>query len=232
MTRPLFSVKTVATEALLPAHLTVGRAYFVQDEQIIIIDHGDGRGPVRYGDKPGPQGIAGEPIPSLQGQIDELAFASLRTSINIHNINKKNKADIAHLQTLITDNLEMLKSQNVDNANAIMTLLVTVRDKFLEYDSALNILAHTLSNLYPSSHGGTSGDGSNNTPSGIITADDGTQYSIENAYVDGDTGVVVVKLYNSEPLKEGDTVQLDNGYFVINTLDADNGIVSITLYES
>ena len=237
MTQPLFSIKHVATEALLPKKLTVGRAYFVADEKEIIIDHGDGRGPVRYGSKPGPQGIPGEPIPSLQGQIDELAEASLATTLNIHQMNERNRADFAHLQKIILDNIEMVKSQNEENASAILSVLFTVNKKFSDYDSAINILANTLANFYPDSHGGSSGDGTNNTSKGIITADDGTSYKIEQAYTQGDTGVVVLTLYDTSKvstLKEGDTVNFDSGYFVVNDLTTSNegGIIALTLYNN
>lgn len=233
MPRPLFSVKHVATEALLPQKLTIGRAYFVADEQIIIIDHGDGRGPVRYGGRPGPQGEPGEPIPSLQGQIDELAAASMQTTINLHQLNTRNKADLTHLQNLIEDNLEIIKSASADNANALMNLLVVVNKKFTDYDNAINILVHTLSNLYPYSHTGTSGDGSNATPTGIMTTEDGLNYKIEESYIDGDTGVVVVTLYNRiDTLKEGDIVNIDSGYFTVNNIDTGQGVITVTLYEA
>lgn len=75
-TQPYWSAKHVRTLAELPAKLTLGRAYFVDDEQIIIIDHGSG--PVYYGAKPGPQGQPGEPIPILQNQIDSLTDASFK----------------------------------------------------------------------------------------------------------------------------------------------------------
>ena len=236
MSRPLFSVKSVATEALLPNKLTIGRAYFVADEQIIIIDHGDGRGPVRYGDKPGPQGVAGEPIPSLQGQIDELAAASLQTTLNIHALNIQQKSGYEHLQKLIEDNIDMIKSQSEENAHALMNLLIIVNNKFSDYDTAINTLASTLSNFYPSYWGGSSGDGTNSTPKGVITTEDGTSYAIEQAYTNGDTGVVVLTLYDEakiSQLKAGDSVNMDSGYFVVNdiTSNEDSGVISVTLYE-
>lgn len=77
MSRPYWRVKHVGTLSQLPDKLTRGRAYFVDDEQVIIIDHG--RGPVTYGGKPGPQGQAGEPLPRLQDQIDKLSEAELYT---------------------------------------------------------------------------------------------------------------------------------------------------------
>ena len=238
MTKPLFSVKHVASLALLPKNLTIGRAYFVDDEQVIVINHGDGRGPVTYGGKPGPQGMAGEPVPSLQGQIDELASASLLHTINLNDFFNRTKIDFEHLKSLITDNIDMLKSQNEDNANAVLNLLLITSKKFAEYDSAINILAQTLSNFYPSSHGGTAGDGTNDTTTGIITAEDGTQYKIEQAYVEGDTGVLVLTIYDTErinTLNKGDKVSYDSGYFIIDNIQNNNdnsGVIALTLYET
>lgn len=75
MSRPYWSIKHVESMSLLPENLTAGRAYFIDDEQVIVINHG--KGPVIYGGKPGPQGIPGEPIPILQSQIDNLSTAVL-----------------------------------------------------------------------------------------------------------------------------------------------------------
>ncbi|MBQ6112601.1 MAG: hypothetical protein IJL01_09445, partial [Synergistaceae bacterium] len=91
MSRPFFSVRYAATRNALPPKLERGRAYFIGDEQIILVDYGNG--PIAYGNKPGPQGIAGEPIPQLQGQIDDLASASIETTFHLHEVFEKMLAD-------------------------------------------------------------------------------------------------------------------------------------------
>ncbi len=68
-----YGVSHIEKLTLLPETLELGRAYFVDDEGYIVIDHG--RGPIIYGNRPGPQGQAGEPIPQLQDQIDYLTEA-------------------------------------------------------------------------------------------------------------------------------------------------------------
>ena len=61
--------------ALLPETLEIGRVYFIDDAQVIVVDHG--KGPVIYGGVPGPQGEPGEPLPQIQEQIDTLSGAIL-----------------------------------------------------------------------------------------------------------------------------------------------------------
>lgn len=97
MARIRWTVRHVETLEGLPEKLEIGRAYFVDDEQIIVIDHGDGRGVIKYGGKPGPQGIAGEPIPQLQEQILALAEASTRTSKNLLATVKRHGRDVKEL---------------------------------------------------------------------------------------------------------------------------------------
>lgn len=100
MSRPYFTARHIESMALLPETLEVGRAYFVDDEQVIVIDHG--RGPVIYGKSTGPQGAAGEPIPQLQDQIDKLAEASLSQSKTIWEINLREIERHEQIQALIS----------------------------------------------------------------------------------------------------------------------------------
>ena len=82
---------------MLPEKLTRGRAYFVDDEQVIVIDHG--QGPVIYGGKPGPQGQTGEPLPQIQDQIDKLSEAELYTQGTIWQLAQRTDARDEALQT-------------------------------------------------------------------------------------------------------------------------------------
>lgn len=234
MSRPIFSVRYLASEAQLPQKLERGRAYFIADEQVIILDMGDGRGPVRYGDKPGPQGMAGEPIPQLQGQIDDLAAASLQTTLNLFDISKDSKQKFEHLKNFIQENLDTLKSQNEETASAILRLLLIVHDKFTAYDDAFNILARTLANLYPATHGGHAGDGVTPINTGEIITADGVNYVVNEAHIDGNSGTVVLTLYNppTTGLQEGDTVNFDGGSFTVNSITQEDGtgIIAITLF--
>ena len=100
MSKPYWSTRHVPTLALLPDKLERGRAYFVDDEQYIVIDHGNG--PVTYGGKPGPQGERGDPQPQLEDMINDLAEASLKTSENIFRIDQKRRNDISDIHSRIS----------------------------------------------------------------------------------------------------------------------------------
>jgi len=69
----------VRTLAELPDKLVRGRAYFIDEEGYIVIDHGDGLGPQIYGNRPGIQGPPGEPVPKMLNDIEahSLAIANL-----------------------------------------------------------------------------------------------------------------------------------------------------------
>ena len=235
MAKPLLSVRHISNEALLPDKLTPGRLYFVADEQVIIVDHGDGRGPVRYGDKPGPQGIAGEPVPALQGQIDELADASLATLLNLHNLNVREKGNNEAITQRVSELAESLRDSSSENAEAILNLLVIVSNKFKDYDHAIGILANTLTKFYPPSYGATAGDGSNTITTGEIITANGTAFRVDESYYDGETGVVTRTVYDKSSagsLHVGDLVQIDNGYFVVNSIanTSYGGVIQLTLY--
>lgn len=90
-TPKIFSASHVRTREQLPSELVLGRAYFIDNEQIIIINHG--QGPVIYGNRPGPQGKAGEPIPILQAQIDNLVDASITQLSLIANHEEARQSD-------------------------------------------------------------------------------------------------------------------------------------------
>ena len=171
MTRPLWTVRHVTSEAELPKTLEKGRAYFVSDEQVIIIDMGDGRGPVRYGDKPGPQGMAGEPIPQMQDMINDLALASVTTTNTIKELREKQRSYDDRIISMLADHADMISSSATDSASSILKLITIVSEKFRSYDDAISILAKTVSNLYPDYWGSHAGDGRSSVTTGeIITA--------------------------------------------------------------
>lgn len=70
----------VNTLAELPDKLVKGRAYFISELGVVVIDHGDGLGPQFYGNRPGIQGPPGEPVPSMQSDIEahSLAIANIQ----------------------------------------------------------------------------------------------------------------------------------------------------------
>ena len=86
MSRPYFTARHLESMALLPETLEIGRVYFIDDAQVIVVDHG--KGPVIYGGVPGPQGEPGEPLPQIQEQIDTLSGAILNLTKIIWEINQ------------------------------------------------------------------------------------------------------------------------------------------------
>lgn len=235
MSRPYWKARHVDTRALLPKKLERGRAYFVDDEQIIIIDHGTG--PVEYGGKPGPQGQAGEPIPSLQGQIDELAEASLRTSIALSEINSRRKTDSDNLKAMLQEVSDLVQQSDANTASAILTLINLINTQEQKRDNEIAIITKAIAALYPDTHTGEAGDDTNNTTTGeIITTSDGTAYSIDQSYVDGDTGVVVLSLYDTSQritaLKKGDSLEIDEETYIVSDVDSENGVIIFSVYPA
>ena len=239
MSRPYWKARHVNTRAMLPAKLERGRAYFVDDEQIIIIDHGTG--PVEYGGKPGPQGQAGEPIPSLKGQIDELAEASLRISIALNEINSRRKSDSDNLKAMLQDITEMVQQSETNTASAVLSILTLINNQEEKRDAEIAILTKAIAALYPDTHTGEAGDDSNDTPTGeIITASDGSSYVIEQSYEENGTGVIVLSFYEPtttqriSALKEGDSFTIDNNTYTVTDTDGNssNGVITFTVYPA
>lgn len=256
MSQPLWRVRHVATEENLPEKLKRGVAYFVQDQQYIIVDMGDGRGPVKYGDKPGPAGIAGEPQPYIQEQLDDLAHASLRTTITIYGIARSTQAYMNTIVDALNQNFEYLMEQDTANAEAIVTTMKTLHTRIQQYDSALTIMAKNIANLYPHDWGKDDDDDSGGDDkggddkgeddgkkdeiaplkAGEVLLSDGTLFCIDSCETDGDTNIVKLTIYDTEKintLKVGDRVQLDEGYFTVDEIGHDDTgqSITITLHE-
>ena len=111
MARPNWKARHVRTLAELPEKLIKGRAYFVDDEGIILVDHGDHRGVQTYGNRPGIQGMPGEPLPNIESDIDSLAAASVKTSSNLYNEIKQRRLAVEQLNKLRIDTENKLQSQ-------------------------------------------------------------------------------------------------------------------------
>lgn len=239
MSRPYWKARHVDTRALLPAKLERGRAYFVDDEQIIIIDHGTG--PVEYGGKPGPQGQAGEPIPSLQGQINELASAALQTSITLTQINNRRKADTENLKRVLLELTEMTTQADTNNASAILSLANIISKLDAKLSSEIAILTHAIVNMYPATHTAQAGDPNSPMTAGeIISTSDGYHYVIDQSYFDGDSGVIVISFTDNATLpriatlNEGDNLIVDSTNYTVThkTGSASQGIISLTVAQS
>ena len=246
MSRPYFSAKHVGTMSLLPENLVRGRAYFVDDEQIIVIDHGQGA--VIYGGKPGPQGIAGEPLPQLQDQIDQLAEAELLTQKHIWELTQRSDSkleqvsntfteqltqaekDLAHFTALSTDTDSHLQSQINTNSEAMLSLIDTIQAKFTEIDSAIAILTKTIASLYPSNDPADYPDRSDPLDGEIITTDSGSWVVQQSTLSDG---TMLLELEAQQllidTLKVGDRVDYDGSTWLVEDYSVDGGIITLEL---
>lgn len=268
MARPYFTAKHIESMDLLPDTLEIGRAYFVDDEQVIVIDHG--RGPVIYGGATGPQGIAGEPIPQLQGQIDNLVDAELTTQKTIWDINKrevqeaeKTARSFEIMRNDIKDKYQSLEeliiNESVRRESAIATLDANLRHDFTEslqeeaqarqdavdtlrtdlttalqghadrIDSALNILAKSISNLYPEHYAPE--DSQDDPLDNETFSTDSGSWTIQQTVLKD--GTVVLNLTPQEQvidtLSVGDSVDFDGNTWLIEDITTTDGVTSITL---
>ena len=235
MSRPYLTARHIESMALLPENLEIGRAYFVDDEQVIVIDHG--RGPVIYGNSPGPQGIAGEPIPQLQDQIDLLAEASLKLSSTIWEINEREIERHSHIQETISDIHAQITAALAAQRQELLDAIQTQRDEIdavmqeqaERVDSALNILAKSIANLYPEqfapedSQDDTLDNETVSTPAGSWTIQ---QTTLKD-------GTVVLNLEAQElvidSIKVGDSVDFDGSTWTVEDVSTTDGVTSITI---
>ncbi len=124
MSEPYIGVSHIEKLRKLPDVLERGRAYFVDDEGYIVIDHG--RGPIIYGNRPGPQGEPGEPIPQLQDQIDYLTEAIFNILTEITSMTKSYDTAINILaQSIAKLYPESHSSEWKDPENTSANLLTT-----------------------------------------------------------------------------------------------------------
>ena len=287
--------------SLLPQKLVRGRAYFIDDEQVIVVDHG--KGPVIYGGKPGPQGQAGEPLPQLQDQIDNLAAAELLTQENIWRLTERSDkkisgvednlenlaeetsekfsqtdtrisheaqiakdytdaleaqteqkfiqagqdlaqvaqsakdytdslhnlhtSDVIHLENLISDSDSHLQSQVDNQTSAILSLIMTVQEKFTSYDNALAIITKAISNLYPAPYAEETQDPLDGE---TLSTDAGT-WTIQQTILDD--GMIVCELEAQslliETLQVGDKVDYDGSTWTVKNYSVSDGMITVEL---
>ena len=230
MSRPYYSVRHIESIDLLPEKLTRGRAYFVDDEQVIIIDHG--KGPVIYGGRPGPQGEAGEPLPQLQDQIDSLVQAELSTQKTLWELKTLHKNDLDRVHENFSDVTSHLQEQTNLNASAILSLIDTLQEKITQYDAAFSTLAKTIANLYPATFNPEGGDTNADPLDGEqITTEAGT-WTIEQTILED--GSIVLNLSATElvidTIDVGDSVDYDGTSWTVSGVTRhDDGTISITL---
>ena len=110
MARPNWKARHVRTLAELPEKLIKGRAYFIDDEGIILIDHGDKRGVQIYGNRPGIQGQPGEPVPQIFADLESLSRAAINNASTLnYEIQSRRKSQE------IEKNFRLESEQNLQN---------------------------------------------------------------------------------------------------------------------
>ncbi|MBQ7543892.1 MAG: hypothetical protein IJT02_03010 [Synergistaceae bacterium] len=225
MSRPNFSVKHVETQSQLPAKLTKGRAYFVDDEQIIIVDHG--YGPVTYGGKVGAQGIPGEPLPVIQAQIDSLSEASLKMQNYMWEESEYVRTHDERLEGLVDDARTELQAQVDQTANAILTLTALLHEKFNQYDNAVSTLAKTIGEMYPDPQEQSYDDPLDNE---TLSTEAGT-WTIQQTNLKD--GTIVLELEAQEllinTLTTGDRVEYDGTDWKVADKQETDGFITLTL---
>lgn len=256
MARPYFTAKHVESMSLLPENLTIGRAYFVDDEQVIVIDHG--RGPVVYGKSPGPQGIAGEPIPQLQDQIDALAEAALTTQRTIWDINEREihkheqlmqyvdstrdeqtlqlqalksevDANLEHSDSELIKHFEHAEEMSAHNAVAISALIKTIHEQFKKYDSALSILAKSVAELYPEHYAAE--DSQDDPLDNETVSTPAGSWTIQQTTLKDGTVVLNLEAQSLviDSIKIGDSVDFDGSTWTVEDVTTQDGTTTITI---
>ena len=235
MPRPYFTAKHVESMSLLPETLEIGRAYFVDDEQVIVIDHG--RGPVIYGGATGPQGMAGEPLPQIQEQIDHLAAEAFTTQKTVWDINKRELDRYEQIQNLIGNVREditlAMQAQELRLSNAIQTqreeLTASMQEQADRMDSALNIIAKSIANLYPEHY---APEDSQDDPldNETVSTPAGTWTIQQTTLKDG---TIVLNLEAQElvidHIKIGDSVDFDGSTWLVEDVSTTDGVNTITI---
>ena len=239
MTRPYYRVKHVETMALLPATLIPGRIYFVDDEQVIVIDHGNGFPPVIYGGKPGPAGPAGSPQPSIQEQIDTLSQTELAIGSIIWDEGSRFRSELSRIEENFSRTFKFLRELSDKNAQAVLTLGHTIKQACDEYDTSIATLAKAVSNLYPD--GTYHDDSDSDTPSanrtllqslniGDTFKANGADFTVSSYTVNPDDSISMGVQSPKPPLAEGDTVEADGAVYTIAKIEqGTDGSISLTL---
>ena len=235
MSQPYFTAKHVESMSLLPDNLEIGRAYFVDDEQVIVIDHG--RGPVIYGGATGPQGVAGEPLPQIQEQIDNLAASAFTTQKTIWEINQRELERHEQIQSTISDTRAEIYAaiqQQVALLNSALqeqgeTLFAAMQEQSDRVDSALNILAKSIAELYPAHY---PPEDSQDDP-----LDNETVSTPAGSWVIQQTtlkdGTIVLNLEATDlvidTIQIGDSVDFDGATWTVEDVSTQDGVTSITI---
>ena len=143
-------------------------------------------------------------------------------------LTREHQADFEHIHTLISDAGSRLQSQTDNHTEAILSLIMTMQDKFTSYDNALAIITKTLSSLYPSPYAEEQPE--DPLDGETITTEAGT-WKIEQTYLDD--GTIMLELDADEllitTLQVGDKVDYDGSTWQVVSKTEEDGMLTLTL---
>ncbi|MBQ7154862.1 MAG: hypothetical protein IJR85_04835 [Synergistaceae bacterium] len=229
------SVKYVPDASLLPATLVEGRLYFVGDEQVIILDSGDG--PKIYGAASAPAVYYHtDSSPSLKEQIDALAEADLNAGLNYWAESVRTRREISRLEARIELLTSRLQEQATSNAEGILQLEQAIQAEADKTDNEIAALAKTITKFHPyAEDSGSSYDPSADDPLDNETlATDAGSWTIQQTY--NADGTVTYELTAQElyidTLTVGDTVNYDGqAWTVTNYQKGENGVITLSINQ-
>ena len=180
-------------------------------------------------------------INNMQLQHDlDIRTERQHTDSEIERVSQEHTNDVATLQQVIAENLQhsdsltqerfdFVKELTDHNAEAIASLINTLQTQFAKYDSALNILARSISELYPEHFAPE--DSQNDPLDNETISTDAGSWTIQQTILKD--GTVVLNLAATElvidTLKIGDSVDFDGGYWTVEDISTTDGVTSITI---
>lgn len=232
----LFSIKYVPDAALLPDELVQGRLYFVGDEQVIILDSGDG--PKIYGAGSSPVTyIHSESSPSLKEQIDALAGAELTNGLNYWAETMRTRKELARLEARLEAITAQLQEQATANSAGILHLEQAITAEAEKTDNELATLAKTITKFHPYAEQPESTyDPSTDDPLDNETLEtDAGSWTIQQTY--NPDGTITFELTSQElavhTLNNGDTVSAEGETWTVDsyTMNPD-GTITFALNQN
>ena len=227
-----FSIKYIPDSSLLPAELDKGCLYFVGDEQVIIVDNGDG--PVIYGASHYPAPYASsDSSPSLKEQIDTLASADIAGSLNWYYETVRTRKELSRLEERITALTSALQEQATSNAEGILQLSRTLNSESSKFTSEISVLAKTITQLHPYADLDSALDDIEHAdPLDYETVEtDAGQWVIQQTYNPDGTMTLELQAVSLKvnTLEAGDTLTYDGSTWTVESIEDGGDTLTLTL---
>ena len=236
MSRKLFHIAHVESSALLPQNLTPGTAYFVDDEKYIVIDYGDGRGPITYG---GAAGVIVNPTGNsgfLQDQINTLAGGVLTLEKDYWEETQYIRQQLTHIAGKTDEEISHLESLTEANSEGILYLAGLINDQANKTNAALSILTKAVTDIY---------EILNTEPA--IVPDTGNSDPLDNETVETDAGSwVIQQTFNPDGsmtleleaitlavdvIETGEKLSYDGQEWTVTSIEREDGTISVELRQ-